>query len=126
MLDKLTVYAVYCGAKPFQLYQESFMKKLMKKLNSAYDPLSAYLLANRFLDDCYEKTWNEFLHILKNCEIFNVSVDEFFIINRDKIINACILTEHGPFCLKYEKVSKGTFSAKRQAKWLADLLDKLE
>jgi hypothetical protein len=115
VLDKLAAYAVYCGARPFQLYQEPSMKKLIKKLNSAYDPPSAYLLANRLLNDCYGKTWDKFLYVLKGCEILNVSVDESSTINRDRVINACILTEHGPFCLKYEKVSKGTSSAKRQA-----------
>jgi hypothetical protein len=55
-----------------------------------------------------------------------VSVDESSTINRDRVINACILTEHGPFCLKYEKVNKGTPFAERQTKWLADLLDKLK
>jgi Protein of unknown function (DUF 659) len=126
VLDKFAAYAVCCGARPFQLYQESSVKKLIKKLNSAYDPPSAYLLANRLLDDCYGETWDEFLHVLKGCEVLNVSVDESSTINRDRVINACILTEHGPFCLKYEKVSKGTSSAERQAEWLADLLDKLE
>jgi hypothetical protein len=126
VLDKLAAYAVYCGARPFQLYQKLSIKKLTKKLNSIYHPPSAYLLTNRLLDNCYGETWNEFLHVLKNCEVLNVSVDESSTINRDRVINACILTEHGPFCLKYEKVNKGTSFAERQTKWLADLLDKLK
>jgi Protein of unknown function (DUF 659) len=102
------------------------MKKLLKKLNPAYDPPFSYLLANRLLDDCYNETWNEFLDVLKAYDVLNVLVDESSTINRDRVINACILTDRGPFCLKYEKVSKDTSSAERQAEWLTDLLDKLE
>jgi hypothetical protein len=63
---------------------------------------------------------------LKGCEFLNVSVDESSTINRDRVINACIVTDQGFFCLKYERLSKGTFSAERQAEWLAALLDGIE
>jgi hypothetical protein len=108
------------------MYQEPSIKQFIKSLNLAYDFPSAYLLVNRLLDDCYEKTFGQFVRVLRKCKILNVFIDEFSTINRDRVINACILIEQGLFCLKYEKVSKGTFFAERQAEWLVELLDDLE
>jgi hypothetical protein len=124
--DKLTAYAIYCGARPFQLFQEPFIKQFFRKLNLAYIPLSGYLLAHRLLNECYKETWDQLIQVLKGCEFLNVSVDESSTINLDRVINACILTDQGSFCLKYERLSKGTFSAERQAEWLAALLDNIE
>jgi hypothetical protein len=115
-LDKSATYAVYYGARPFQLLQEPFMKQFLRKLNLTYTPPSGYILAHRLLDECYKETWNQLMQILKGCEFLNVSVNESSTINRDRVINACILTEQNSFCLKYERLNKGTSSTERQAK----------
>jgi hypothetical protein len=52
-LNKLAVIAIYADARPFTLYECPAIKEFLFKLNLAYKPPSADLLANKLLNELY-------------------------------------------------------------------------
>ena len=57
-LNKLAGYAVFCGARPFNLYEESDFHEALKP---AYKTPSGKTIGGRILDECYSETFLEVL-----------------------------------------------------------------
>jgi Protein of unknown function (DUF 659)/hAT family C-terminal dimerisation region len=125
-LEKKAGYAIYCGARPFSMFMEPYMKDFILNLEPAFEVPSNRTFATTVLDLCYEETRAEVFDVLRRSHFLNVSLDESSNIKRDRIINICILTNFGPFCLRYELVGVGTSSAERIAEWLVKQLEILE
>ncbi|KAN0067832.1 hypothetical protein V8E54_014079 [Elaphomyces granulatus] len=125
-LEEKAGYAIYCGARPFSMFMEPYMKDFILNLEPAFEVPSNRTFATTVLDLCYEETRAEVFDVLRRSHFLNVSLDESSNIKRDRIINICILTNFGPFCLRYELVGVGTSSAERIAEWLVKQLEILE
>lgn len=125
-LEKLAGYTVYCGARPFSTYSEAYMKSFIAELEPAFEIPDRKAFAGRILDLCYNETKSQVEEILGRTRTINLITDESSNMSRDRIINLCISTPSGPFCIKYEAIPVGTWSAQRQTKWLNDQLDRQE
>ena len=126
-LQKKATYAVFCGAKPFSLYEEDEMDDFLTDLQPAFKAPSAYVIGGRLLDECYEETYKEVLTVIRgNPEGINVSTDESATATKERVINFSILCKLGSFCMKQDAVPKGKFGAEEQADWLELQLDELE
>jgi hypothetical protein len=119
-------YAIYCGARPFSTFAEPYMNKFISSLAPAFKIPDRDAFAGRILDPCYTETKAQVEEILKHARVINLIIDESSNINRNRIMNLCIHEPLGPFCIKYEAVLTGTWSAQRQAKWLNEQLIILE
>jgi Protein of unknown function (DUF 659) len=125
-LENKAGFAIYCGARPFSMYMEPYMKDFISDLEPAFEIPSDRTFATTVLDRCYEETKAQVLDVLRRARVLNISLDESSNINRDRIINICVLTNLGPFCLRYELIDVGTSSAERIADWLINQLSILE
>src|SRR5581483_4141118 len=119
-------YAIYCGARPFSTFAEPYMNRFISNLAPAFKIPDRNTFAGRILDLCYIETKAQVEEILKHARVINVIINELSNINRNRIINLCIHVPLGPFCIKYEAVPTGTWSAQHQAKWLNKQLIILE
>jgi hypothetical protein len=118
MLQKKAAYAVFIGAKPFSLYEETDMQEFLHILKSAFaSPLSS-LVGDRLLNECYEETWKEVLAVIKKNKVLNVFINESATVTKERVVNFSILTNLGFFCIKQGAVLTGAFSAEKQADWL--------
>jgi hypothetical protein len=125
-LENKAGFAIYCGARPFFMYMEPYMKDFISDLELAFEIPSDRTFATTVLDRCYEETKAQVLDVLRRARVLNISLDESSNINRDRIINICVLTNLSPFCLLYELIDVGTSSAERIADWLINQLSILE
>jgi hAT family protein len=126
-LNKLAGYAVFCGARPFSLFEESAMLDFHAALKPSFKIPSSKTIGGRILDECYSETFLEVLQAIHTSFSINISTDESSTSSKDRVINYCIVTDKKEsFCMKLELVEVGTSSAERQAAWLDESLDELE
>jgi hypothetical protein len=77
-LHKLAGYAVYCGARPFNLFKEPNMRAFITSLEPAYTPPDRGTIGGKLLIECYNETRAEVLEIIRRSQWINVSIDESF------------------------------------------------
>jgi hypothetical protein len=125
-LQKKAAYAVYCGARPFGLYQDHYLADLITSLHPGFKSPSEWQLRNTLFDDCYKETLREVCTVIRRCEWLNISIDESSTSGtKERVFNYCIITNTGTFCMKQEVVGLGALTAERQADWLDNQLDEL-
>jgi hypothetical protein len=90
----------------FDLFRKKSRRSLRKDFISNLEP--AFELPSnrtfRLFVTRTQETKAEVFDVLRRSHFLNVSLDESSNIKRDRIINICILTNFGLFCLRYELV----------------------
>jgi hypothetical protein len=108
------------------MYCELYMKALFNELQSAYTIPSRTIFVIKIFDLCYEETKKKIEKRLRFIKKWNIIIDKFSNINKDRIINFCILTRYGPFSIKYQLIDIGISSAEKIAKWINELFNNFE
>jgi hypothetical protein len=111
-LYKLAGYAIYCGARPFSLFQEPNMRAFITSFKSAYTPPDRISVGSKLLIECYNETRTEVLENIRSSNWINVSLNESSTITRERVINYCIIINAGCFCMKQAPVATGPSIAK--------------
>src|SRR5215469_10359467 len=70
-LKKKAGYAIYCGARPFSMYIEPYMKDFILELEPAFAIPSDKTFSITILDLCYKETRSEVLDILWHICVLN-------------------------------------------------------
>ena len=72
------------------------------------------------------ETLTEVLKVIQRCDTISVSIDESSTSSRDRVLNYCITTPSGTFCMKQDVVAVRASTAERQRDWLETQLESLE
>jgi hypothetical protein len=106
-LDKLAGYAVYCGARPFNLFQKPNMRALINALQPAYTPPNRRTIGDSLLIECYNETKTEMLKNIRQNDFINVFIDKFSTTIRERVINYYVIIKAGCFCMEQSAVKTG-------------------
>ncbi len=100
-MQKKIIYVVYCGTKPFALWEEDEMEELLLDLKLSWKVSSAKVCGGRLLDKCYEEIYKAIFIIIKgNPEGINVSINKSAIAIKERVMNFFIFCKLGSFCMK--------------------------
>jgi hypothetical protein len=65
MLDHKAALAIVCGARPFSLFDESYMEDFVQSLDSSYQIPHRNIFTGRLLDEIYNATKEEVKEYIK-------------------------------------------------------------
>jgi Protein of unknown function (DUF 659)/hAT family C-terminal dimerisation region len=125
-IDKKAGYAIYCGARPFSMFDEPNMRVFLDALQPAYTAPHQKAIGGKLLIECYNETYAEVLQNIRENTLINVSIDESSTSTRQRVINYCIIVKAGSFCMEQAAVKIGPSGAEEQAEFLEERLNMLE
>jgi hypothetical protein len=105
-LDAMAAKAVYMGARPFQLYEESYMKEFIQAVSDGvYNPPNARSISGDLLDQEYTKLKGKVELLLQSQEKLNFVLDESPNISSRRIVNiSVVIPQYGSIFLSNEDV----------------------
>ena len=111
-VDRKLAYAVLCGARPFNLFEEHHMKEFIEALAPHYKLPSRRQIGGRLLQEVYDETTLKIGSFLEKFSRLTVAIDESSNISLDRVINRSLVTPIGAAHVTSQKVELGaTLSA---------------
>jgi hypothetical protein len=118
-LDIMAAKAVYMGARPFQLYEEAYMKDFIHAVsNGVYFPPSPRLIGGELLDQEYIALKNRIEVLLQSQEKLHFVLDESPNISSHRIINlSVVIPQYGSIFLANEDIGNKSLDANFFTNW---------
>ena len=91
-LDSMAAMAVYMGARPFQLFDEAYMKDFIFTVSDGvYLPPSTHLIGGNLLEEAYTTLRNKIEVLIRGQDKLNFVLDESLNISSHQIVNISIV-----------------------------------
>ena len=116
--------AMWCfmGNHAFTMFENPFGKSFLQSLNPAYIPPSRHAISGRLLDAVYSQVRTQTDELIASLPHINVITDESTNINKAKICNISIHSEHGSIHYLSEDILAKRMTASAAAEWLRNHL----
>jgi len=118
-LDAMAAKAVYMGARPFQLYEQSYMKDFIQAVSDGvYNPPSSRSIGGDLLDQEYTLLKSRIELLLQAQERLNFVLDESPNISSHRIVNiSVVIPQYGSIFLNNEDVGKDSLDTSFFTNW---------
>jgi hypothetical protein len=118
-LDAMAAKAVYMGARPFRLYEESYMKDFIQAVSDGvYNPPSSRLIGGDLLDQEYTSLKSKIELLLQSQEKLNFVLDESPNISSRRIVNiSVVIPQYGSIFLNNEDVGDESLNTSFFTNW---------
>src|SRR5579859_998022 len=112
--------AMWCfmGNHPFTMFENSFAKAFLHRLNPAYKPPSRNAISGRLLDSIYTQVKSRTEEVIASFHNINVITDESTDINSSRIFNLSIHSIDGSIHYVSEDIQTISMTAFAAAEWL--------
>jgi hypothetical protein len=111
--------AIYMGARPFQLYEESYMKDFIQAVSDGiYNPPSSRLIGGDLLDQEYTLLKSKIELLLQSQKKLNFVLDESPNISSHRIVNiSVVIPQYGSVFLNNEDVGSKSLDTSFFTNW---------
>jgi Protein of unknown function (DUF 659)/hAT family C-terminal dimerisation region len=107
---------------PFTTFEDPFGKAFLRSLNPAYNPPSRKTIAGPLLNTVYENIKSRTDELIGSFPNINITTDESSNINRTRICNISIHSDHGSLHYLSEDIRAKRMTAPASAEWLRNHL----
>src|SRR5438552_76135 len=116
--------AMWCfmGNHAFTMFENPFGKSFLQSLNPAYIPPSRHAIPGRLLDAVYSQVRTQTDELIASLPHINVITDESTNINKARICNISIHSEHGSTHYLSEDILAKRMTTSAAAEWLRNHL----
>lgn len=103
--------AIYMGARPFGLYNCTYMRDYILTANPANIPPHRRLISGELLIACYEKTKKKVVPRIASESFLNFTTDETSNVRKERVQNLCVvIPQEGAYYVCSEVVNNAASS----------------
>lgn len=121
-LDLRAALSCFMGSHAFNMYENSYTKDFLHRLNPAYKPPSRMTIAGPLLDEVYSAIKARTDVLISSLDGINVITDESSNINTNRIANISVHSRYGALHYVSENIRAKRMTASAAAQWLRNHL----
>jgi hypothetical protein len=118
-LDSMAAMAVYMGARPFQLWEDPYMRDfIIAATDNLYRPPNRILVGGDLLDQQYAEVQSKVNALIRSQESLNFVLDESSNIRSQRIVNlSVVIPQYGSIYLANENIGRQDLTASFFTDW---------
>jgi hypothetical protein len=118
-LDSMAAMAVYMGARPFQLWEDAYMRDfIITATDNLYQPPNRMLIGGDLLDQQYAEVQSKVDALIYGQDSLNFVLDESSNISSQRIVNlSIVIPQYGSIYLANENVGRHDLTASFFTNW---------
>lgn len=124
-IQRILALAVFVGGRPFTIFSDPYMKRLLKGLNPSFKIPSRHTISTTLLDSCYNEVQSRVHEKIRRIRYLNVIYDESTTIDNKRTLNISLAELGQSYYLTSEEIPAGSFDAEKIASTLLGKLEQL-
>lgn len=117
-LDYLIGMSIFTNARPFSLFDDIYLRRLLRKLNPDYTPPDRHRISGDTLGKCYERQRILVLQELRNTRYLNITINETTNITNDRMVTLSFNLRDKSLFYCLENFGDCVFDAQAVADWI--------